>query len=276
MQRLLLACVLGFVCVAPARASTIVFATDDPTVLQFASQGGAVRDANQGTWGPTTNLGSGFSAPENRIDVGLAEVFPGSDSELRSFFSFDLSTLAATLMAANERIIGATFEITGFYSANQSGSNGFEATETLGIFDVSTDPLLLNENVGQSDAIYADLADGAAYGAFALNGFDGNAPAPAPGSDFSVALNALALGDLAPFAAGTATTDYFSLGLALLTADLVGGPDELLQFTETGTSGIPRGRLVLETQLVPEPGSAGLLALGLLGLGGWRRARKEA
>ncbi len=276
LRRLTLAGVVAAAGFASAsQAATIIYATDDPVVLQFASQGSAVRDANQGTWGPTTNLGTGFSAPENRIDVGLVEVFPGVESELRSFFSFDLSGLQAAI-PVGESIISATLEITGFHSANQGGvNNGFEAAETLEVFDVSTDPFVLNENVGQSDAIYADLGSGTSYGTFALLGFDGNAPPPAPATGFSVALNAAALADLAPHAGGTAGTDYFSVGLSLATADLVGGPDELLSFTETGTSGIPRGRLVLET-MVPEPALATLLALAAWGFAVRTRTSKEA
>ncbi len=250
----------ALVLVAPAAGATmLLYSTDDPVVLQFASQNGAIREANQGTWGPVGNLGTGFAEPSTRVDVGTSSPF-GTPSSLNSFFSFDLSGLNAALLLSGETIVSATFEIAGEYSVNQFGNNGFEALETFGIFDVATDPSLLNENIGENDAIFADLGGGTGYGTTDLAGLDGNAPAPAPGTGFSIDLNASGLLDLGAFANGSNATPYFSIGLSLISADLAGG-DELLAFSALGGGGTPRGQLHIET--VPEPTTGLLLAMAV-------------
>lgn len=72
---------------------------------------------------------------------------------------------------------------------------------TYSLFDVSTDPVTLNNNTGTSATIFEDLGTGTSYGSFVVAG------AGLPTDVLSFALNAAALADIAGAAGG-----FFSIG----------------------------------------------------------------
>ena len=156
------------------------------------------------------------------------------DSDHRSFFTFDLSSIELP-------VISATLELTCFeyWSADES--------ETLGLFDVSTDAVTLNNNVGTSESIYDDLGSGLSYGQFEIlrEGLSSDV--------LSFELNASAISDINAGKGG-----WFSIGGAMLSGSPVFETQYFFGFSQDG--GVQH--LVLE--VVPEPATVLLLGLGVL------------
>ncbi len=181
---------------------------------------------NQGWWSDTRD-----ARDEN--DNYLVGISPYEES-FRNFFTFDLSSLALT-------VTSATLELTRFEYAST------EEIETLGLFDVSTDAVALNNNVGTSASIYNDLGSGVSYGEFEILS-DGLST-----EILSFELNTAAIGDI-----NAAMGGWFSIGGALLSpgSPMPGGTEVLFG----GSDGSGEQRLVLE--VVPEPTTFALFVLG--------------
>lgn len=171
---------------------------------------------NQGWWSDGTDA---FDANDNYI----TGTYP--DHEYRSFFSFDLTELR---IAALTR---ATLSLRRF---SMSGP------VDLHLWDVSSDPVRVNHNVGRDKGIFADLGSGTGYGSLhvALSDFGA----------VVIDLNAAGL-DALKHASG-----YFTIGASATGGNFIFGSSE----------GYPVS-LILEGQIavVPEPASAAMLLAGL-------------
>ncbi len=204
---------------------------------------------NQGWWNSNdvTNLNA-----INTPNVYTGTYFSGPDH--RSFFTFDLSGLN---LAANEQITSVTFAGN---SSNVIASNG--GAETIGFYDVSTSAAMLNEHLGATAGVYADLGSGNIYGF--NNFFQSDAY-----TDFEIGLNDFAYADILAAQGG-----YFSIGAALLSFN-----NSNQEFVFGGSGGTPFS-LNIETQIsaVPLPAALPLYGAGLAMMGfiGWRKRQKKA
>ena len=215
--------------VRPAQATMLVFTTSDSPFDPGVK--------NQGWWYPSLSPANNDSNDNYLLGGG----YPGT----RAFFTFDLSGL-------NLPALSATLRLTRYSSEDSN-----ERVETIGLFDVTTDAAIVNDNTGTSDAIYDDLGSGVSYGTFDVPG-DGD-----PNDVLEFPLNQAALSDIDAAAGG-----YFTIGAALLSDDNF---DSLFLF-----SGGPGGVQELVIEVVPEPTTEALLAIGLVLLGGmafWSKRR---
>jgi len=183
---------------------------------------------NQGWWSDTR---------EARDENDSYAIGISPDKEIfHNFFTFDLSSLDAT-------VLSATLELTRFMYASSADS------EVLGLFDVSTDALTLNNNVGINLTIYDDLGTGVSYGEFEVlsEGLETDV--------LTFELNASAIFDINVGKGG-----WFSIGGALLSlgSPMPDGTEGL--FGASNDTGVQR--LVLE--VIPEPTTFVLLGLGVL------------
>jgi hypothetical protein len=137
---------------------------------------------NQGWW---STVDPNFDGNDNYVVGALA------GGEFRNFFTFYLAGLSSTSIAS------------AFLQVRRGCAAG-DATETLGLFDVSTDPATLNFNEGFNAAVFDDLGTGTSYGTFEV-GTSG----PEDGT-LSFALDALAIADIVAASGG-----FFSIGGAL-------------------------------------------------------------
>src|ERR1041385_612588 len=109
---------------------------------------------NQGWWLGTSGFNSTFN---DNILTGYS-----GGEEHRSFYTFDLASTALS----GQRVVGAALQIQRFGITTDSEA------EVLGFFDVSTDPVTLNNNTGGDAAIFEDLGTGKSYGSFMLTNGD--------------------------------------------------------------------------------------------------------
>src|SRR3989442_589784 len=126
--------VLLILAVGPLEGATLIFNTSD-------SQFDPGVD-NQGWWSnsmPNIDFNANYFTGRSGVD------------ELHSFFTFDLSSLSQTAVSATLEVVRYTYMSP-------------DPTETLGLFDVTTDAATLNNNTGTSATIFADLGSGTSYG----------------------------------------------------------------------------------------------------------------
>ena len=219
MKKLIIIIVAGILAGAgSAPCEILVFNTSD-------SQFDAGVD-NQGWWSDTRE-----SHDDN--DNYATGISPDEET-FRSFFTFDLSSVY--LPVASARLELTRFE---YWSTAES--------ETLGLFDVSTDAAILNDNVGMNLAIYGDLGSGASYGQFEIfsEGLETDI--------LTFELNTAAIGDI-----NAARGGWFSIGGALLSPGSPMPDGTEVVFSRSNGSG--EQRLVLE--VVPEPTTFALFVLG--------------
>jgi hypothetical protein len=203
---------------------------------------------NQGWWSDTH---SNFDTNDNYFN-GQGSVL----AQMRSFFTFDLSSLSGT-------VVSATLELTRYEYAS------FDPTETIEFFDVSIPAAALNNNIGTSTAIYNDLGSGTSYGSFIVPAY--------PFSDtetLSFALSAAAAADI-----NASSPGFFSIG-GSLTSD--GSQTAEGLFAGSHDFGIQR--LIVVTADAPGaaavPEASSLIAWSMVGLvsggGCWWRRRRTA
>jgi hypothetical protein len=178
---------------------------------------------NQGWWSATT---------VNETTNDVYATGQESGAAYASFFTFSLASLDLT----DQIVTGATLELLWGYYVSP------DASETLVLHDVSTDPATLNGNTGTSAAIVDDLTSGVSYGTFDIAAY----PADMPLDVASFALNAAALTDIAE-AAGA----FFSIGASLSTLPMGALADQLI--FAGSDSGFVSPRLVIETELLRRP-----------------------
>ncbi len=231
MKKIIIIIVAGILAGAgSAPCEILVFNTSD-------SQFDAGVD-NQGWWSDTRE-----SRDEN--DNYATGITPYEEIA-HNFFTFDLSSLALP-------VISATLELTRFNYLSSAES------ETFGLFDVSTDAITLNNNVGINLTIYDDLGTGISYGQFEIfsDGLETDI--------LSFELNAAAIADIDAAGGG-----WFSIGGDLLSLGSPVGDGTELLFGSSIDGGVQR--LVLE--VIPEPATLVLVGLGSLFLK--RRKRIKA
>jgi hypothetical protein len=155
----------------------------------------------------------------------------------RSFFTFDLSGVSGVVTSATLQV--------------ERGRVPLDTpTGTVELFDVSTDPLVLNDNAGIDLAVFGDLGSGISYGVFEVA-----AEEPCEFFCYDSTLESFSLGAAGLAAINASLGSYFSIG-ATLTSDDGVGTNHL--FGQVSTAA------VLDLVTIPEPSTAVLLSLGLL------------
>jgi hypothetical protein len=195
---------------------------------------------NQGWWSATRgNLDSNDNYFTGEISGDI----------LRSFFSFDLTSLSGTVVGAELTLRRFRFD-------------SADPTETLGFFDVSTPATTLNNNEGTSATIFDDLGTGVSFGTFVL-------PVATTPEVITFTLNAAAIA-----AINGAQGGFFSIGGSLLSLDNPFSDERIFFFS----SDLDPQMLTITTAdnaTVPEPLSV-LVWVGLASVAGlvkYRRGR---
>jgi hypothetical protein len=201
------------------------------------------RVENQGWWSATLANSTG------NTNYLTGEI--GADL-LRSFFTFDLSTLDLS----DQTLVSATLQVARY------GYKSPDATETVEFFDVSTPAEVLNDNTGVSADIFADLGSGTSYGSFVVPAY-----ASSDSELLAFSLNGAALAAITTNAGG-----FFSIGGSLESFNSV--DDERIFSGSIGENSTQQ--LVLETRpiAVPEARPLCLVAVGVIGAIARRQRRR--
>jgi hypothetical protein len=196
----------------------------------------------------------GLNHPDN---LNYAVGYSGEPNpDARDFFVFDLGSVTGT-------VIGATLRAYNPSKAEGYGGDGFvstSATETLGLFEVSTAIADLRAGVMNPSAIYQDLGTGTLFGERTVSVADN-------GTFVDTVLNSNALA-----AINAALGNEWAIGGALLRGD----PSAYLFAYSYQKDFVPQHiapALILETSAVPLPPAVLLLASGLAAFGFMRQRR---
>jgi hypothetical protein len=129
---------------ARARLAALIFRTSDSPFDPGVN--------NQGWWSETVSAYDGSDNYVTGFTSTAANYF-----EVRNFFTFDLRALDLT----GRTIVSAVLQL-------DRGVGWEDPTETLTLFDVSTDAATLNDNTGINAAIFDDLGTGTEYGTYVV------------------------------------------------------------------------------------------------------------
>jgi hypothetical protein len=197
-----------------ACAETLTFTTADHVLAGHK---------NQGWWSSGPRYGA--IPPGDNYFVGALE-----GDILRCFFTFDL----AALDVAGKDVVAARLEVTRYEFSSPYG------LEMLGLFDVSTDAVILNQKSGTDLTIWEDLGSGTNYGLFPVT------PLVSIYDRWQTAvydLNVAALADIQAAAGG-----FFSIGGSL--QGVSPGDRHRCTFSASGGGGVQQ--LVIETAVTYE------------------------
>jgi hypothetical protein len=190
-------------------------------------------------------LDSGFYFDNGTHNPGIENYLTGlfNEEEHRSFFVFDLSSIAGTIEAATLRLFNPEV------SATLHGYVSPDPTETLNIYDVSTPAADITLNAAGVEG-FDDLGSGILYGSTTVSAADN-------GTVVEIALGGAAIADL------NAATGLLLLGGAL---DTIGGTSDqyVFGFSMAGFVADHTRQLVLDVSSVAEPSSLSLIVLSLL------------
>lgn len=175
--------------------------------------------------------------------------FPYPIIEYRAHLSFQITGI-------NEPIQSAVLRLSQL--ASYSNGNQFSGMVTLGLFDVSTDPVVLNSTGGIQPDIFNDVGSGVSYGISVIF------ITREPGRILEIPLNDAAI-------AAMQNGAVFSVGMRMLDGD---GTVSHHLFANPGLLPDPWIHEVRVTT-VPEPACVSLLGLGLL-LPRWRRSGRSS
>jgi RHS repeat-associated protein len=198
------------------------------TTVNFDTSNSQIRTNLDNQRGFTNdNQGFSFGDPITTSNYAIGEGFNLSSNQplgplFRSVVSFNLSSLTSPITAAKLQL--------------QKFSTSGDPIETLGLFDVSTNPNTLYTSNYISPEIYADLGTGKNYGTFDV------ATGGSTTEILEFKLNEAAIADL-----NAAGRNLFSIGLSLLSTN-PNNQNEAAEylFARGGNTGIQR--LVLETR----------------------------
>jgi hypothetical protein len=198
--------------------------------------------------------GTGFNDPNNLNYITGIYSVTGQDSHYRDFFVFDLSAVMTPIVTAQLDLRNPTF-----------GYTHEHPTDTLGIFDVSTNIDTLNAGAGGT-AAYNDLGSGTQFGSVTVDDSI-NFPPTSAGYPVLVSLNSAGVAAL-----NDARGGRIAFGGAITT--LTG--NELDENIFSRSNATFATNLILQTSVIAEPSSLVLLGPGAAAVlaFGWARRRQ--
>jgi hypothetical protein len=193
-------------------------------------------ELNQGWWSDTIPQRTGNEGSGANYFTGFLSTSPSNTS--RGFFTFQLASITQQVLSARLLIPSGT-------------TQSPDASETVGVFEVSTAAAALSTKNRLDLSIYDDLGSGALFGSAVIE------ISRVLGPQVEIDLNSAAISAL-----NSSRGDYFSIGLSLLTLRDHKSASEFI-FGSTRRPG------TLELTLVPEPSTfANVSFIGLLAV--WR------
>lgn len=181
------------------------------------------------------------------------------DEELRSFFVFDLSAIPITESLLSVRFRAYNPDVCEPDCSYTGGYDSPDATESLELREVLTPAALVTAPSIANPTVFDDLGDGTLFGTHLASSADN-------GAFIEIDLNAAGIAA----AQGFVGVGDFVLGGSLASLTSSFGTTEVV-FGLTDPAGLGPYTRELVITYTPEPGTALLLGLGLLGLGLQRR-----
>lgn len=181
------------------------------------------------------------------------------DEELRSFFVFDLSAIPVTETLLSVRFRAYNPDVCEPDCSYTGGYDSPDLSESLELREVLTPAAVVTAPSVANPTVFNDLGDGTLFGSYLASSADN-------GAFIEIELNAAGIAA----AQGFAGVGEFVLGGSLSSLTSAFGTTEVV-FGLTDPAGLGPYTRELVITYTPEPGTAALLALGLVGLAVRRR-----